>query len=48
MFDGIWVEIVKHTFSLDNFKICEYATKAENNSSSGSVRLCFAFVNAAE
>ena len=34
MLAGIWVEIVKHTFSLDNFKICECVTKEENNSSS--------------
>ena len=43
MLAGIWVEIVKHTFSLDNFKIYKYVTKEENNSSSGSVRLCFCF-----
>ena len=39
MLVAIWVEIAKHTFSLDNFKICEYATKAENNYS--SVHTCF-------
>ena len=32
---------VKHTFSLDKLKSLEYMTKEENNSSSGSVSLCF-------